>query len=40
MLRIIRKTKGRFLAGVAAIEIVLILYQAADLVFATATTVI
>lgn len=40
MFRIIRKSKGRFLAGVAAIEIMLILYQATDLVFAAATTVI
>lgn len=40
MFRIIRKTKGRLLAGVAALEIMLILYQATDLVLATAATVI
>lgn len=40
MFRTIRKSKGRFLAAVAAIEIVLILHQATDLVFATAATVV
>lgn len=40
MLRIVHRTKRRFLAGVAAVEVMLILYQATDLVFATATTVV